>query len=260
MNCKKCGIEFIPEKGLISYCSLKCRNSHHRTEDSKRKTSDSMKNSEKVQITNKRLAQERIGKFRIKRIKNNCKVCGKEILTNVNLNTQYHKKCYLQISGGYKPGSGRGKQGWYKGYWCDSSWELAWVIYNLDHGIQFVRNKKSFEYTFENRIFKYYPDFIINNTYYEIKGRLDEKYETKIQNFPFELKILFKSDLAPVFEYVHKKYGKDFLKLYEGNPYHELTHDCAWCGKECRKRNKFCSRSCGAKNSMKIRYQHKYES
>lgn len=27
MKCKKCGIEFIPTKGLLNYCSLKCRNS-----------------------------------------------------------------------------------------------------------------------------------------------------------------------------------------------------------------------------------------
>lgn len=32
-------------------------------------------------------------------------------------------------AGGYRPGSGIGKQGWYKNYWCDSSWELAYVIY-----------------------------------------------------------------------------------------------------------------------------------
>lgn len=25
------------------------------------------------------------------------------------------------------------KHGWYKGFWCDSSWELAFVMYNIDH-------------------------------------------------------------------------------------------------------------------------------
>ncbi|MEI7942893.1 MAG: hypothetical protein WCH76_06985 [Candidatus Riflemargulisbacteria bacterium] len=46
-------------------------------------------------------------------------------------------------SGGYRRKSGRGKHGWYKGIWCDSSWELAWVMYHLDHGIPFERNKTS---------------------------------------------------------------------------------------------------------------------
>ena len=45
------------------------------------------------------------------------------------------------LSGGLRHGSGRGKKGWYKGYWCDSTWELAWVIYQLDNGKVPVRNK-----------------------------------------------------------------------------------------------------------------------
>jgi len=61
--------------------------------------------------------------------------------------------------GGRRHGSGRGKQGWYKGYWCDSSWELAWVIYSLDHNIKFVRYNGYFEYEFNGKIHKYYPDF-----------------------------------------------------------------------------------------------------
>ena len=47
-----------------------------------------------------------------------------------------------KLAGGYRRGSGRGKKGWYKGYWCDSSWELAWVIYSLEHGVEFTRNWK----------------------------------------------------------------------------------------------------------------------
>lgn len=37
MMCKKCGGEFSPTKGLKSYCSLECRNSRVRTDDTKRK-------------------------------------------------------------------------------------------------------------------------------------------------------------------------------------------------------------------------------
>ena len=43
-------------------------------------------------------------------------------------------------NGGYRQGSGRGKKGWYKGFFCDSSWELAYVIYCLDHNIDIKRN------------------------------------------------------------------------------------------------------------------------
>jgi len=46
--CKKCGKEFEPIKGLISYCSLECRNSRDWTEEDKKKKSVSAKNSEKL--------------------------------------------------------------------------------------------------------------------------------------------------------------------------------------------------------------------
>lgn len=31
--------------------------------------------------------------------------------------------------GGLRHGSGRGKKGWYKGFYCRSTWELAWLVY-----------------------------------------------------------------------------------------------------------------------------------
>ena len=37
--------------------------------------------------------------------------------------------------GGLRPGSGRGKMGYYKGYYCRSSWELAWIVYQIEHNI-----------------------------------------------------------------------------------------------------------------------------
>lgn len=49
-NCKKCGNEFEPQKGLIDYCSLTCRNSRTWTEEDKQKLSETMKNSEKVKL------------------------------------------------------------------------------------------------------------------------------------------------------------------------------------------------------------------
>lgn len=75
-------------------------------------------------------------------------------------------------SGGYRHGAGRGKAGWYKGYYCDSSWELAYVIYNLEHNIcNFIKNTKDkFEYTFNNEKHFYVPDFKFDDgSYVEVK-------------------------------------------------------------------------------------------
>lgn len=56
-NCKKCNNEFEPSKGLISYCSLECRNSRVWSEEDKIKKSDSAKNSEKLKESSKKYSE-----------------------------------------------------------------------------------------------------------------------------------------------------------------------------------------------------------
>lgn len=124
------------------------------------------------------------------------------------------------LSGGLRKGSGRGNKGKYKGYWCDSSWELAWVIYNLEHNINFERNTIGFEYEYDGKKRKYYPDFLIAETYYEIKGRrsfekMDDENKEKIKQFKFNLKVLYEKDIKLYLTYVINKYGKDYIRLYE---------------------------------------------
>jgi hypothetical protein len=117
-------------------------------------------------------------------------------------------------NGGLRKGSGRGKKGKYKGYWCDSSWELAFVIYNLDHGIEFKRNTKGFDYEFEGKSRKYFPDFIIEDCYYEIKGYITKQSLEKINSFNFNIKVIDKNEIQKYLSYVENKYGKDFVRLY----------------------------------------------
>lgn len=124
------------------------------------------------------------------------------------------------LSGGLRKGSGRGKKGWYRGYWCDSSWELAWVIYNIDNNINFERNLEGFEYTYNGKIRKYYPDFKINETYYEIKGRrnfisMDVENQEKVKQFKHNLIVLYEKDIKKYLEYVIGKYGKNYVSMYE---------------------------------------------
>lgn len=109
------------------------------------------------------------------------------------------------------------KKGWYKGYWCDSSWELAFVMYNIDHKIKFIRNEKGFLY-YNDRLKKerrFYPDFIINNEYIEIKGWNNDDTISKQRDFPKDqkLKIYFKEDMEEYLKYAIEKYGLEFWKL-----------------------------------------------
>lgn len=123
----------------------------------------------------------------------------------------------LALSGGYRKGSGRGKSGWYKGYYCDSSWELAFVIYNIEHDIKFERNRRKFVYVYEGKELKYLPDFILDGKYIEIKGYRSKQWEAKFNQFPKEetLEVLMKDEMKPYLDYVIGKYGEDFIKLYE---------------------------------------------
>ena len=65
---------------------------------------------------------------------------------------------------------GRGKKGWYKGFFCSSTYELAFLIYCIDHNIPVQKCNYVYDYTYKAKNHKYYPDFIINNTIVEIKG------------------------------------------------------------------------------------------
>lgn len=120
--------------------------------------------------------------------------------------------------GGYHKHGGKGHRGWYKGYWCDSSWELAWVIYNLDHGVKFERCKEKFKYEFEGKQSTYNPDFILSSgEYVEIKGWTCPRWFAKVNAFPKGkiLLIIGKDKIQKYLDYVIIKYGTNFISLYE---------------------------------------------
>jgi hypothetical protein len=154
--------------------------------------------------------------------------------------------------GGYREGSGRSKHGYYKGVYCGSSYELCWVIYNLDHNIPFNR----FEGYLSNEEIKYYPDFLIDNKIVEIKGYWTEEVDKKTQlalEKGYEISVLYKEDLQYAFEYVSKQYGitskTSFHTLFDDHkPKYVLT--CDNCGIEYfserkpKSKTNFCSRKC----------------
>jgi hypothetical protein len=116
--------------------------------------------------------------------------------------------------GGYVRGSGRGKKGWYKGYFCDSSWELAYVIYCLDHNISIERNTEIRQYIWNNNIKNYIPDFLVEDKLIEIKGYKTEEWLAKLSANP-DVDVMYEKDMQPILSYVTQQYGKDFINLYK---------------------------------------------
>lgn len=222
-ECPKCK---LPHNKRGVFCSYKCANSRDWSKLDRLKKSESAKNSKKVLIAN----QKNRKYFTKPEMTKICSNCGNIF----KLKSEYYRykticcsrKCYYEWikksgylkgkNGGYRKEAGRGKMGWYKGYYCNSSWELAWLIYQLDHNVKPKRNTEGFDYIFENKYMKFYPDFILNDKeYIEIKGWITNKDKEKIKQFKEPLKVLYKKDLKPVFDYVLEKYGKSYIDLYE---------------------------------------------
>lgn len=122
-----------------------------------------------------------------------------------------------QNHGGLRKGAGRGKHGWYKGLWLDSTYELAYVIYCLDHDQTVIRNKRFWYYIdpLDGKTKKYYPDFLVNGKLVEIKGIINSLTQIKANAVTEPLLILTKKELQPIFQYVENKIGLKIGKLYQ---------------------------------------------
>lgn len=209
-----------------TYCSSKCSATHsqmsggHKVWTEEQKKDLSKKNSKILLEYYKKIPKERIIKscihckceFMVLPSKIDTKTCSRKCKFEWIKNSGHYKN---KGRGGFRENSGTSKRGWYKGIFCGSSWELAWVIYHLENGIDFKRNTVGFEYTFGGKIRRYYPDFLVGDTFIEIKNYKTEQVEAKTNQFPNKLSVLYKKDLKTIFEYVEKKYGKDYIKLYD---------------------------------------------
>ena len=117
-------------------------------------------------------------------------------------------------NGGYKPGSGRGKKGRYDGIWCDSSWELAFVIWCKNHNKNIDRCTEKFSYVFQGVKKNYHPDFVVDGLIYEIKGYETDQWKAKISQIEKPITVLGKNEMLPILSFVIDKYGKNFIELY----------------------------------------------
>lgn len=152
--------------------------------------------------------------FLVQHIKNGkfskSKFCSNECRNN------YLSKINKEIgSGGFREGSVKNyKSGCYKGIHCDSSWELAFVIYHIDNNIDIKRCTDARTYILNGITKKYFPDFVVNGTIYEIKGINNDISKAK-QMYNNDVCFLFKNDLTKYIEYVKTKYGDNFINLYD---------------------------------------------
>ena len=225
--CPKCGKEFeltisqtLYNKGQYrKYCSRSCANSRQFTNESRKKKSDSIKayyshkNNDLTYYGNELTIYE-------------CKNCGKKFTMRDSRDTGGRKYCsnkcreeWLKTNlysklGGCRDGSGRSKSGWYKGIYCSSTWELAFVVYHMDHDLKIERYNGYLTYEFNGKRHKYYPDFITDDGVIEIKGFKTDQWRAKYRQNP-DIITLYKDDIQKYIDYVKSKYTNILEELYD---------------------------------------------
>jgi len=105
-------------------------------------------------------------------------------------------------------------RGWVGNILCDSSWEMAFVAYCLDNGIEVVRNTRNFAYVYYNKTRYYRPDFLVddgtNQTYVEIKGYMDGKSKRKLDWFNYPIMVIGQKEIGFYLKYAKTVYGERY--------------------------------------------------
>lgn len=114
------------------------------------------------------------------------KTCSKECYKKLQSNQAKGK------NGGWRNFGGNGKKGTVHGIIFQSSWEEVWIRYHVQENIPFRRCTEYFEYEFEGKTKRYYPDFFLfeQNSYVEVKGFWSDKTEAKLKSIPKEYGII----------------------------------------------------------------------
>lgn len=234
LRCKKCNKEysllitenlFLKEK-FKAFCSRKCANSRDKKFSVRNKTSNS---AIKWHSENKELFKERIKKRGLKFIiaydlsPKKCIVCDVKISYDNRLRKTCTNNCrseFLKQRGLLRlNGGGNGKRGKYKGFRLDSTYELAYLIYHLDHNIPIKRCDLKIPYFYKDKNHTYNPDFEVGNIIIEIKGYMNKRGTAKLAaalEQGFNIKLIDNNSIKPYIKYVQEKYNiKDLSFLYE---------------------------------------------
>ena len=220
VNCLKCGDEFTVkvtketfEKGNYKKnCSYKCANSKKKTEDSKRLTSLSMKNSEKVKLARRnRISHFKHGNCIPK--EKECEVCKK---TFISVNRTCSRECCNKLLGilmseRLSKVENRLNYGRYKRSYLEVSFE------------EWLKSKNIIDYETEKRFYNselkksYYADFVFQDKklIVELDGTQhlktiiqdEERDEYITKNFGYRIiRVSYK-------EYINKNKEQLLLKL-----------------------------------------------
>jgi hypothetical protein len=225
--CKQCGKQIANHK---TFCNSSCaaifnnKERGARSEETKRKIGQTLKERAiKLNAEHAEQIKELPVVFRV------CECCGNEFevkrttknrLTRTKFCSEECRNKFLSDinkemgSGGFREGSVKNyKSGWFNGIHCDSSWELAFLIWHKDHNIDVRRCDETRYYTINKEEHKFFPDFVVRDKIYEIKGINDDVNKAK-QEYNPDVVFLYRDDVEKYIKYAKETYG-NFIKLYD---------------------------------------------
>jgi hypothetical protein len=105
--------------------------------------------------------------------------------------------------------------------WCDSSYELLFIIYCKDNDLAIKRNNLGFTYTFNGEQHRYFPDFRVNGKLVEIKNYPSPLTDAKLSAVTEPIDVIYKEDMQPYFNH--------FKRNYQGKPTDMYCKDPVQC-------------------------------
>jgi predicted nucleic acid-binding Zn ribbon protein len=247
-KCPKCS---TPHTRNGAFCSISCANSRGpRTEDFKQKVRKKLCGAIRSEDTIQKIKQSRRKSDPSWGIytPNYCIVC------NTQISNQKRKTCSnicrnesIRRSALKQERHGGGHKGRYKGISCDSTYELAFLVWHLDHNIPIERSNNVYQYIYNGNNRFYIPDFVVNGQEIEIKGFMSNRAKAKLDQNP-QVLLIDRHGIVPFINYVKSTYKiKDLRQLYDGVDYYNTS--CNYCNQMFIKKYKhqrFCNRSCAA--------------
>lgn len=247
-TCEKCQQSYSSSAkwGSKRFCSRACANSRTKTQ--------AQKDLARQQMLGRKLKPESIEKgLATKRAKGKiqlshpCIVCGGSVFKS-NKRT-CSRECWIESKRLYalkQETHGGGHKGKYKGIMCDSTYELAFLVWHLDQGIDIKRCESVYQYTYKDKTSSYKPDFVVEGQEVEIKGFMSNRAQAKLEQNPHVF-VVDKVDIQPFIKYVKSQYHvKDLRDLYDTNNHQTVCDHCSRIFTPGYKSQKYCSYSCSA--------------
>lgn len=254
-TCEKCATNYETSSdwGSKRFCSRACANSRTKTQ--------AQKDLARQQMLGRQLGPESIQKgIATKRARGHlselhpCIVCSSLVFKSGKRTCS--RTCWIESKRSYalkQDKHGGGHKGKYKGVPCDSTYELAFLVWNLDHGVDIKRCDAVYSYTYKDKTSAYKPDFVVEGQEVEIKGFMSARAQAKLDQNP-HIFVVDKTDIQPFIKYVKQTYRvKDIRDLYDNNDHQIACANCTKLFTPGYKSQLHCSVSCSITARHKLK-------